>query len=83
MLRVSGLVAIMVGVAVGAVTMYAAWDHNPAGEIHGGGVIHWGHWLSIGALWFIAAAILIFFVFGIIPTGIVELGDRLRRRRAR
>lgn len=44
----------LLGIAVGAVMMYIAWDHNPQCEIqcvHEG--VHWGYWLLLGASWFI------------------------------
>ena len=79
-LRLSCIVSIIMGGVAGGLMMYAAWDHNASEEIHSDAVIHWGYWLGIGISWFLAGSIL-FFILGLIPTGIVELRTRLRKRR--
>jgi hypothetical protein len=38
---------------VAAFMMYAAWQHNPQGEIHSDGAIDWSNWLLIGFSWFL------------------------------
>jgi hypothetical protein len=40
------------GGSLGAWMMYMAWQHNPQGEFHEPGVIHWVLWLTIGLSWF-------------------------------
>lgn len=41
----------LLGAAVGALMMYAAWQHNPQQSIHGEAGVDWGYWLAIGASW--------------------------------
>ena len=53
---VLGALLVLLGVAVAAFVMYAAWQHNPQGEFHEMGVdgtetIHWGWWGLIGLSW--------------------------------
>jgi hypothetical protein len=46
-----------VGAFVAAAMMYAAWDHNPQGQIHDESGVYWGYWLSLGSAWFIAIGV--------------------------
>lgn len=51
------VLAVLVGFlpagVVAALMLYVAWQHNPQGEFHEAGIVHWGSWLSIGAVWFV------------------------------
>lgn len=42
---------IVAGALVGGLMMSIAWEHNPQGEFHEAGVIHWGSWLAVGMSW--------------------------------
>jgi hypothetical protein len=44
-------ISVLFGTALGGVIMYIAWQHNPQGEFHQAGTVHWAHWLSLGGLW--------------------------------
>ncbi len=55
--RLAAGIGLGVGVALGAVMMAIAWDHNPQGAIHDGGRVSWGPWLAIGASWGLPAAL--------------------------
>lgn len=46
----------LLGLCLGALMMYAAWDHNPQGEFHDETGIHWLTWLGIGFSWLVAVA---------------------------
>lgn len=46
----------LLGLCLGALTMYAAWDHNPQGEFYDETGIHWLAWLGIGFSWFVTVA---------------------------
>lgn len=50
---VSLLLGIMTGFLVGGMMMAIAWDHNPQGEFHEPGNVHWGYWIMLGVMWFI------------------------------
>jgi hypothetical protein len=41
------------GALVAAAAMYAAWQHNPQGEIYDESGVDWGYWLVIGVSWFL------------------------------
>lgn len=47
------LLAAAAGILVAAPMMYIAWQHNPQGDFHEAGRIHWGPWLSVGFNWFV------------------------------
>ena len=51
--RTGVLAGIASGIVVGAFAMAAAWDHNPQGEFHDAGGIHWVGWLAVGLGWFL------------------------------
>lgn len=56
-----GVIAALFGLALAALAMFAAWEHNPQGEFHelaaeGTTIIHWTGWLLIGAGWFVVGA---------------------------
>jgi hypothetical protein len=70
--RRSSTVAALAGIAAGAFTMWAAWDHNPQGEFHDGSEIHWAYWLSIGLAWFIPAYVVVL-ALGVIVFGVGQL----------
>ena len=62
LLRRAALIGILPGVVVAALPMYMAWDHNPQGEFHEDGHIHWRHWLLLGfvygfPMWLVSAAV--------------------------
>ena len=76
----SGVCSILLGMAFGAVMMYAAWEGSPDGEIHSDGNIHWIYWFEIGLSNFIVVSVCVFVAFGIIPAVCVELWSRLKRR---
>lgn len=42
----------LLGLCVGALAMYVAWQHNSQGEIHDETGVYWGYWLGIGFSWF-------------------------------
>ena len=51
-----GTLFVLLGVAVAAFFMSAAWEHNPQGEFHeaavnGGELIHWGRLGFVGLVW--------------------------------
>jgi hypothetical protein len=51
-----GTLFVLLGLAVAAFFMNAAWEHNPQGEFHevavdGSELIHWGRWGLVGLLW--------------------------------
>ena len=79
--RLSIIIAVIVGVLIGAFMMYAAWDHNPSGEIHSEDVVHWGYWCEIGVSWLVVVAFVIFFVLGVIPVSIIEIWARIKKIR--
>jgi hypothetical protein len=71
------------GAAVGAVMMYAAWEHNPQGAYYelgaeGGRVIHWGYWGLIGASWFL----IVFVPLSLFGAGVLAFSYHLDRRRS-
>lgn len=39
--------------AVAALMMYVAWQHNPQGEFHDAEEVHWAAWLAVGWSWFL------------------------------
>ena len=53
------LITLAPGLLLGAVMMYVAWDHNPQGEFHEAGIIHWDAWLTVGLSWFFAVSAVI------------------------
>ena len=59
---VSPGLGISVGALAAAATMAAAWDHNPQGEFHATGVIHWADWLFVGGSWFVVISLAASFV---------------------
>lgn len=59
---------------VGSAMTYAAWQHNPQGEFHEPGVIHYGSLLLVFGSWFGV-------VMGI--TGTLIIGWRVVESRAR
>ncbi|RYD61610.1 MAG: hypothetical protein EOP83_16610 [Verrucomicrobiaceae bacterium] len=63
------------GLAMAALTMWAAWNHNSQGEIHNEETgVDWAHWFFIGGSWF--------FVVSAIPVlVVVALWIGLRARR--
>ena len=60
------LLSLALGASVGALaaaaTMTAAWDHNPQGEFHEAGVVHWADWLFVGGSWFVVIGLGVSFV---------------------
>lgn len=55
------LAILLPGLLVAGAMMYAAWEHNPMGEIHGPDGVRWGAWLAAGLAWLApsAAAVLL------------------------
>jgi hypothetical protein len=56
-LRTLGLVLAGLAVpalAVAALMMYIAWQHNSQGELYEAGEIHWAAWLAVGWSWALA-----------------------------
>jgi len=53
------------GVAVAAVMMYVAWQHNPQGEFHDETGVHWFAWVAIGVSWLVAVAPPVALVVGV------------------
>jgi len=54
-----GLVAALCipGMAIAALVMYMAWQHNPQGEFHDNrGTVEWAQWLGYGAGVFFAVS---------------------------
>jgi hypothetical protein len=45
------LISTVIGLVLGGAMMYIAWGHNPQGEFHEEGVVHWGPWLLLGVTW--------------------------------
>ncbi|WP_407714426.1 hypothetical protein ACJJWD_23195 [Comamonas testosteroni] len=44
------IVSVCVGLLLGGLLMWMAWDHNPQCEIHSAEQgIDWSHWLVLGA----------------------------------
>lgn len=80
-LSLSSIIAIIAGVFIGAFAMYAAWDHNPSGEIHSEGVIHWTYWCGIGVSWLVVVGFVTFFILGVIPVGVIELWAKFKKPR--
>lgn len=64
----ASLLSALAGLFLAFFSMYAAYQHNPQGEIHQNGSIDWSYWLLIGFSWvflpllvaFILSAIYIF-----------------------
>jgi hypothetical protein len=54
--------------------MWVAWDHNPQGEFHEAGVIHWREWAPIGVLWAGAVFAVVF-----VPVLVLASADRICR----
>lgn len=46
-----------VGLLVAAVVLSAAWEHNPQGEFHELGVVHWDSVLWLVGSWFVVFAL--------------------------
>lgn len=67
----SGIFVVAISVAI--TMMYIALQHNPMGEFYECSEdlqerschINWGHWIELGALWFIASFALLLFMAGI------------------
>jgi hypothetical protein len=58
----AALIGLLPAVVVAALLMYIAWQHNPQGEFHESGRIHWGDWLLLGfvyalPVWLIGATV--------------------------
>ena len=51
--KIGGICGSLSGLAVAAMVMLAAWDHNPQGTIHNESGIDWVYWLSLGFTWFV------------------------------
>ena len=73
----------VVGAGVGALMMYAAWEHNPQGAYYelgwdGVRVIHWGYWGLIGASWFL----IVFVPLSLFGAGVLALSYHLDKRRS-
>jgi len=71
------------GVVAAALSMWAAWDHNPQGEFHelaadGTQLIHCGSWAAVGLSWFLAIFVPLFVISG----SATALSLHLRRRRS-
>jgi hypothetical protein len=63
-LRRAALIGIVPALLIAALPMSMAWDHNPQGEFHEAGVIHWRPWLFLGfvyalPVWLLSAALAI------------------------
>jgi len=76
----SALIAVVIGLLIGAHAMYEAWIYNAGEDIHSDGVIHWGYWLIAGLFWFIPISSIIF-ILGLMIAGTVELWARLKKGR--
>jgi hypothetical protein len=68
-LAVAAAVCAVPGLAAAALAMFAAWEHNPQGQVHelaadGSHLVHWGSWASIGLSWFLVIAVPLFVVGG-------------------
>jgi hypothetical protein len=78
----SFIAATIIGIIVGVIMMYAAWDHN-AGEVaYGADGIHFRSWFTIGISWFIP----IFVVTSAIIGGVFSIGhwrDKIIKDRRR
>jgi hypothetical protein len=76
------IAATLIGIIVGIITMYAAWDHN-AGEVaYGADGIHLRSWLLIGISWFIPVFVVTSFIIG----GVFSIGhwrDKIIKERRR
>ncbi len=73
----------LLGAAVAAFMMFAAWQHNPQGEFHelasdGSELVHWGYWGLLGVLWFL----FVFVPTALLGTGVIALSHHLDRRRS-
>lgn len=51
-LAVSILTAFVISLMIGSCMTYAAWQHNPQGEFHEPGVIHYDSLLLVFGSWF-------------------------------
>lgn len=45
------LISSVPGIIIGLLIMSIAYDHNPQGEFHSNGNIHWGELLPLGIAW--------------------------------
>ncbi len=64
---------------MGGIMMSIAWEHNPQGEFHGYGTIHWGHWFLLGFLWFIPTCVVATLLYACFAVGTVFVISRGRR----
>ncbi len=54
--------------------MSIAWEHNPQGEFHGYGTIHWGHYAA--GLWFIPTCVVATLLYACFAVGTVFVISR-------
>lgn len=80
-LALSCIAGLLLGSAVGAFMMYAAWQHNPQGSIHDEGGVDWGYWLLIGASWLAAAGGPATATLSVLSCGGVAIRRWVQRRR--
>lgn len=52
--RIAITIGVVLGALAAALSMFAAWDHNPQGEFHASGNVHWRSLLAVGGSWFVA-----------------------------
>jgi len=62
----SATAAGLLGILVGGLMMYIAWQHNPQGTFHDVDGIHWVSWLAIGVSWFAAVSVFATVVIGVV-----------------
>lgn len=78
-LAVSILTAVAISAMIGSFMTYAAWQHNPQGEFHEPGVIHYDSLLLVFGSWFgvVMGIASVFIISGMV------IGSRARQREDR
>jgi uncharacterized protein YneF (UPF0154 family) len=76
---VSLLLCIIIGLIVGGIIMAIAWEHNPQGEFHEPGNVHWGYWIMLGVSWFVPTCGVVTILSLCLGMGGMFLARRIRR----
>lgn len=62
-LKSSFYAAMVPGIFMAIITIFAAWEHNPGGEFHREGYIDWVGLSLIGASWFVFITAIVLLIF--------------------
>jgi hypothetical protein len=76
--RISIVVALVLGLAMGCIAMYAGWQHNPQGEFHSEDGVDWVWLLAIGLSWAVPVAFLSMVVIESLRFVVESIRDRVR-----